>query len=146
MFGGNQGRYIYTVDNAGDVVVEGLAFGTDKVGASISYELAVHVENLELFGSAENGTGNDLANAITGTAGANRLRGLEGADDLKGYAGNDNLDGGTGADLMDGGDGDDNYVVDNAGDVVAEEAGKGYDRVLAAVSYVLTANVEDLFA
>ncbi|MFM1885944.1 MAG: hypothetical protein RL026_1101, partial [Pseudomonadota bacterium] len=66
------------------------------------------------------------------------------SETLSGGAGNDRLDGGPGADVMDGGTGDDTYVVDNAGDVVNENAGEGTDTVEAAITYTLGANVENL--
>ena len=46
---------------------------------------------------------------------------------------------------MIGGPGNDTYVVDNAGDVVTENAGEGTDTVSRArSSYTLGANVENL--
>ena len=45
---------------------------------------------------------------------------------------------------MIGGDGNDAYVVDNAGDTVTEDIGKGEDSVSSTVSFVLGANLEDL--
>ena len=42
---------------------------------------------------------------------------------------------------MAGGLGNDNFYVDNAGDVVTEVAGQGTDRVLSEVSYALAAGI-----
>ncbi len=81
---------------------------------------------------------------LTGQAEADRLYGGTGNDTLSGAGGDDLLNGGSGADAMDGGAGDDTYVVDNAGDTVTELAGGGRDRVLASLSWVLAAQVEDL--
>jgi Ca2+-binding RTX toxin-like protein len=46
---------------------------------------------------------------------------------------------------LEGGAGNDIYGVDNIGDVVTELASQGFDRVYSSISYVLTANVEDLY-
>ncbi|MBI2254724.1 MAG: hypothetical protein HYU58_08910 [Proteobacteria bacterium] len=78
------------------------------------------------FDSIENLTGSVFADDLTGDDSANRL------------------DGGRGNDTMLGGLGDDTYVVDNAGDVVTENAGQGTDSVEASISYALGSNLEDL--
>ena len=133
---GGAGDDTYVVDDAGDVVTELFNEGTDTVQSSIAYTLGADVENLTLTGAAGiYGVGNSDGNVITGNGAANFLAGL---------AGNDTLDGGVGADGMIGGAGNDTYIVDNAGDFVAENANEGTDTVNAAVTYRLTANVENL--
>ncbi len=86
----------YVIDNAGDVADETGGDGTDTVQSSITFSLsdALHakgeIENLTLTGTAAiNGTGNELANVITGNAANNILAGLGGADQLIGGAGTD---------------------------------------------------------
>ncbi len=133
---GGAGDDTYVVDNAEDTVTENPGEGTDTVRASIDYTLGTNLENLTLTGTQDlNGTGNELDNVLTGNAGANTLIGR---------AGNDTLDGGAGADALIGGTGDDLYVVDNAADMVEENADEGTDTVRASVSHALSANVENL--
>ena len=123
---GGAGNDTYVV-GTGDSVVENANAGTDTVQSSVTFTLGNNVENLVLTGTtAINGTGNTLNNSITGNAG------------------NNTLDGGAGADTLIGGQGNDTYTVDNIGDVVTELAGEGTDLVNSSVTYVLSANVENL--
>ena len=142
---GGAGNDTYVVDNAGDVVNEGVGAGTDQVNASVSYTLKANVEKLTLTGSGNlNGYGSDDANTITGNAGNNLLDGGLGNDTLLGGAGNDTLLGNAGDDSMVGSTGNDTYRVASAGDVVVELSGEGTDSVEAYLSYTLGANVENV--
>ncbi|GAB3344895.1 calcium-binding protein [Lysobacter tyrosinilyticus] len=133
---GGTGNDVYTIDDAGDLVVELMGEGTDRVNASITYVLGENVENLTLTGSdAVNGTGNALNNVLTGNAADNVLWGGEG---------DDNLNGGLGSDTLAGGLGDDRYTVDSEGDAIVELAGEGIDTVYSSLSYLLGSNLENL--
>lgn len=124
---GGSGNDTYIVDDSSDIITESASAGTDLVQSSANYTLAVNVENLTLTGVANiNGTGNSAANIITGNSGDNILNG------------------GTGTDTLRGGNGNDIYVVDNAGDVVTENANEGVDLVQSSITYTLTSNVEAL--
>jgi len=109
---GGSGNDVYKVDNSGDTVTELAAQGSDRVETTlVKYALGANVENLLYNGTlAFAGTGNELANSITGGSGNDTLTGLAGDDILKGGAGNDSLLGGDGADQLDAGTGVD--VVD----------------------------------
>ena len=126
---GGVGDDSYVVDNAGDSITEVAGEGIDRVATSLAtYALGDAIEHLAYTGSAAfAGTGNDLANEITGGNG------------------NDTLDGGAGIDALNGGLGNDTYVVDEALDLVTELAGQGTDVVRTGLaSYTLFNNVENL--
>ena len=169
---GGLGNDTFVVNDGGDLVVEAAAEGTDLVQSNITYTLTDNVENLTLTGTLDiDGNGNELNNIINGNTGANVLDGKAGNDTingnlgtdvliggagddvlngdagddrLQGDSGNDTLNGGIGADSMAGGTGDDVYIVDNAGDLVLDNAGEGSDTVQSSIHYTLNENVENL--
>ncbi|WP_375443027.1 beta strand repeat-containing protein [uncultured Nostoc sp.] len=151
---GGVGNDIYTVDNVGDIIVEGLNAGTDLVKSSVSWVLGNNLENLTLTGTeAIDGTGNSLKNILIGNTGANTLNGVDGNDSLIGGTGNDTLlggsgddtlDGGLGADSLNGGVGNDIYTVDNLNDSITEDLDAGTDLVKSSVNWVLGNNLEKL--
>jgi Ca2+-binding RTX toxin-like protein len=140
MFGG-LGDDVYLVDELNDHVIEFDEVGVDTIRIGNNYSLSksidlAFVENLTLLGTGNfTGTGNALGNLLKGNIGSNVLNGLDG---------NDILTGGNGNDTTAGGKGDDSYVVEQAGDVVKENANEGIDIVYAYVSHTLAANVENL--
>src|SRR5262245_55196552 len=124
---GGAGNDVYFVDNAGDGVIENPNEGNDTVFSIAHLRLTANVENLVLQGNADlQGYGNSLSNVIQGNAG------------------NNILDGDAGADMMIGGAGNDAYFVDNAGDVVIENANEGNDVVFSTAHFQLPENVEAL--
>ncbi len=116
---GGLGDDTYVVDNTGDVVTENANEGTDTVKSSVTYTLAVNVENLTLTGTtAINGTGNSSNNVLDGSLN-------------------------TAANVLTGGTGNDTYIL-GAGDTIVEAASAGTDTVLTSVTYTLGANLENL--
>jgi Ca2+-binding RTX toxin-like protein len=124
---GGAGNDTYMVDNTNDFIIENANEGIDTVISSVGYGLYVNLENMTLTGSSNvSAVGNDLDNVLTGNDG------------------NNNITGGAGADTMIGGMGDDNYFLDNIGDIVTENENAGMDKVYSNVSYTLGANIENL--
>ncbi|MFN4014604.1 MAG: hypothetical protein ACK4JB_04685 [Reyranella sp.] len=87
---GGLGNDVFIVENAGDVVTEVLNEGTDTVRTSRNYQLTDNVEVLVYTGTGNFvGTGNGLANTITGGIGNDTIEGGLGADVLNGGGGLD---------------------------------------------------------
>lgn len=121
---GGAGNDAYSV-GAGDVVREAEGGGADTVIASTDHVLAEAIEDLVLADlAAVSGTGNALANRITGLGGANILSGEGGADTLAGDGGADTLIGGAGDDALLGGLGDDSLAGgEGSGDTAVTDLG-----------------------
>jgi hypothetical protein len=96
------------------------------------------------FGDGIDPIGGDGDDMLNGGAGNDFLFGNDGDDTLSGHGGNDALWGGNGNDTLAGGPGDDAYHVDDAGDVITESAGEGFDTVYASVGITLPDHVEVL--
>ncbi|QSV63886.1 MAG: hypothetical protein HEQ26_15135 [Dolichospermum sp. DL01] len=86
---GGAGNDTYIVDSSTDTITD--SAGTDTIQSSVNLSLAGYttIENLNLTGTALNGTGNSLNNTITGNGGDNILNGGLGTDTLIGGTGND---------------------------------------------------------
>jgi Ca2+-binding RTX toxin-like protein len=82
---------------------------------------------------------------IYGGDGNDFIRAGDGQDLIVGGDGNDVLDGQAGADTMLGGSGDDVYYIDDAGDVISEVGGGGYDKVISDLSHTLGGSFEELW-
>jgi hypothetical protein len=101
----------FIVVDGGDAVVEERSGGRDTVRVVAgSFFLPEHAEDLQLGGTAADGTGNGEANSIRGNALGNALSGLGGDDRIAGGGGDDRIDGGAGSDLLAGGAGADAFV------------------------------------
>lgn len=94
-------------------------------------------------GGADYLRGDDGNDILQGGGGADYLRGNFGNDTLDGGGDDDVLDGVSGNDTMRGGAGNDIYYAD-AGDVLSEAAGEGYDVVYAYSNFTLTDHIEIL--
>ena len=140
---GGAGNDWHIINDASDFVVERSGEGYDRAITGISYGLNPAAEVELLMPDTIAGTqalslaGSNSVNTIFGNEGANLLSGLGGDDALWGFGGDDLMDGGAGSDSMFGGAGNDWYFVDSTRDQLIEEAGNGYDRVLASLSFQL---------
>ena len=134
LINGLAGNDTYTVDDAGDILVEAANGGTDTVSSSLaSFTLANNFENLVYTGTGTTAaTGNGAANVITGALGNDTLNGAAGNDTLNGGAGNDSLIGDIGFDRMFGGNGDD--VLSGGGDDDVLTGGNGADTLTGGAS------------
>jgi Ca2+-binding RTX toxin-like protein len=118
------------------------AGGTIDYSTRLAAPVLLHVE-AALCDSAVQITGTNRVDFLLGSNFDDTINGGGDNDTIYGLSGNDTLNGGSGADAMDGGTGNDLYYVDNAGDTIAEFAGKGtLDKVATTISYTLETGVE----
>lgn len=122
---GGAGNDTYIVDNFGDNVIEAFNAGNDIVQTALAnYDLTDNVEELVYTGLGNFiGTGNGIANIITGGRGNDALFGMGGNDQLIGGLGNDFLDGGDGADNLQGGNGNDVMIGGAGADTISGGTG-----------------------
>jgi Ca2+-binding RTX toxin-like protein len=128
---GGLGNDMFYVDSQSDVVIEGVAEGTDTVISSASLYLPGNLENLTLTGTAYFGVGNALDNVVTGSstenlllggAGNDTVRGGDARDAIFGEAGNDAIYGDAGIDYLVAGTGNDTiYAGNNADEAYGED-------------------------
>jgi Ca2+-binding RTX toxin-like protein len=146
---GGAGNDRYVVDLVLEVVSELPDQGIDTVSALVSgYTLAAGVEKLVLLGSVLKGTGNDLANTITGNGANNVLDGAAGADTLLGGLGNDTLVWSEASDVLVGGLGHDKLLLsaDGALDLTLIDNAKitGVERIVLGGTNTLKLAAQDL--
>ncbi len=113
-------------------------------GNTLSYKDAEYAGTATRFGDGIDPIGGDGDDILNGGAGNDFLFGNDGDDTLSGNGGNDALWGGNGNDTLAGGPGDDTYHVDDAGDVITESAGEGFDTVYASIGIPVPDHVEAL--
>ncbi|WP_020654612.1 calcium-binding protein [Massilia niastensis] len=136
-FGGGMGDDIINGGGGVDTIEYGIVTGGVEVNLTTGKTLGA--AGVDTISNVENIIGSVFNDKLTGNAATNMLIGGNG---------NDQLNGAGGMDIMAGGDGSDVYFVDNQYDLVTEAntslAIGGNDTVYVTVSYILTANVENL--
>jgi len=115
---GGTGNTTFIVNNANDVVQDGLTTTNNTLQSSFSVALPTNVNTLVLSGT----------NALTGTA----------------NNGNDTLISNSGVDTLIGGSGNDVFILNNASDVVVDTAGTATIVYQSSVNFTLPANINTL--
>lgn len=114
----------------------------------VSYNDAESAVTVDLaMGIATGGVGVDFLQEIENVQGSqynDTLTGDFNSNTIEGGAGNDLINGGGYSDILIGGLGNDNYVVDDIGDIVTEGLNAGADKISSSVTYTLPTYVENL--
>ena len=156
------GSQLYLLDTRSDTVfalststfdvVAGYAIGTDigdfgstKFGDRVA--VSPDGTHLSIIGDAEIQL-IDLAliQPVGSTSGDDTITGSVGNSVLYGFSGNDVFVDASGDDELYGGTGDDTYYVNSPGDVVIENQGQGFDRLITSVTTTIPLNVEEIVA
>ena len=156
MMVGGKGNDLFIVRSARDMVKEFTAGGQDTVhttqrNLSLSTGNATqytHIENLTYIGSGNfRGTGNALANQITGGNGADTLTGEGGRDTLIGGNGDDRLSGGADGDrfIFASGAGHDEVMDFTGNDLIVFQNLSGIVTVSDALSHATQLGDDVLF-
>jgi Ca2+-binding RTX toxin-like protein len=135
LIGGADGD-TYFVQGFNDIVVEDVGGGYDVVLSQVNFTLVTLSEVEALAVNTTSGialTGNEFQQTLTGNVGDDILSGGGGNDLIISGAGTNTLIGGTGADI---------YFAQGLNDVVTEDAGGGFDVVLAGGNLTLAAGSE----
>ena len=142
-FVGTAGNDHYFIDSSKDTISEAASGGIDHVATTLDhYTLGANLENLTHLGLGDfAGTGNALANIITGGFGHDTLLGLDGNDTLNGGAGDDSLQGGNGTDALNGGYGNDTLLGGWQADTL--DGGAGDDRLVGDINWLSTTGARD---
>jgi len=139
------GDDVYVLQNDGTFRTIWDAGGTDTIDAS-GVSTSINSILLDLRPGAQifiNPAVRTVVSIAYGVTIENAIGGI-GNDVLYGNDAANVLDGGGGGDRMVGGDGNDTYIVDQAGDVVTEQANQGTDTVRSSATYMLGSYVENL--
>src|ERR1043165_9576873 len=139
---GNDTTYYYTDDFAtlsGERTLLADASGNDTINAAaVTSDLTIDLAP----GSVSIIAGRAVS--IDPTTVIENVYGGDGNDTLVGNDADNQFHGGRGADLMAGGPGHDNHFLDTPDYTLVQAAGEGVDTVVASISYMLGANVENL--
>lgn len=115
---GGAGDDVYILKSVSETVIELANGGNDTVRVGFDYTLPDFVENLRLDSGGLTGTGNALANRISGSIGDDRIFSLAGDDMVQGADGNDQISGGDGRDTLRGDAGNDSLFGERDDDML----------------------------